>query len=619
MYGWMGTILRVDLSSGNIEKEPLSEELRRNYLGGRGINARILWDEVKPGTDGFAPENRLVFGNGPLTGTMVAAGRLNISAMSPLTQILGDSNAGSHFSPEMKYAGYDHIVFTGKADKPVYLWIDDDKVELRDAQHLWGKLTDETQHMIKDEVGDPGIQIVCIGPAGENLVRIAAVIVGTDGVCGRCGLGAVMGSKNLKGVAVRGTKGVKVPDPDAFRALVLNLQQRIMRSPEYQLFSTYGTTLRFTGRNKAGGLSMRNAQVSGQFPGFEEIRDKTLHEKYVIRDKACFGCAIHCRSWFEIKDGPYAGLKGVGIELACQEAWGSNLDNSYAPALYQAFTLCNQYGLDQTETGQVIAAATEWHEKGIITKQDLDGIELGWGNHEAFIAMIPRIANREGIGDLLAEDALRTARRLGKGAEKCITHSKGILKTNVEIRHMPTYAFGHAVSTRGADHLRGGSIPGTTKPGEYERVARETYENNFVTTLDDALEVCKFNTSHSRQELKIKELAELFSAATGIKVDEGEMRVIADRIWTLERAFIVREGITRKDDVLVGRFMDEPIHGGPHDGVAFSRQKWDKMLDDYYDQAGWDKKTGIPTRAKLEEVGLRDVADELEAMGKLGN
>jgi len=616
MYGWMGTILRVDLTSGKIEKEPLSEELARNYIGGRGINVRMLYKEVKPGTDGLAPENVLIFGAGPLTGIPVASGRLNITAMSPLTNILGDSNGGSHFSPELKFAGYDHIVFTGKADKPVYLWIDDDRVELRDAQHVWGKMTDLTQEMLKEELGDSRIQVACIGPAGENLVRLASVAVGIDGCCGRCGLGAVMGSKNLKAIAVRGTKGVKVAQPDAVRKYVLEMGQRMMQHPNYPALSAYGTTWLYAGRHLREGLTLKNGQQSGGFSGFDEIKAETLRERYNVKDKACFGCLTHCRNWFEIKEGPYAGVKGKRIELSIQEAWGSLNDNSYAPSLYKGFTLCNQYGMDALECGQLLAAATEWYKMGLITKKDTGGIELDWGNYEAMIAMTHKIANREGIGNLLAEDAVRAAQKLGRGAEKCISHSKGALKTNVELRSSPTYAFGHAVATRGCDHLRG-ALPTKDVPGQYEGIARAVFDNTYACTLADSLELCKFSTTYLWMEITVKDMADLFGMVTGVKVSEEEMKEKADRILALERAFIVREGITRKDDVFVGRFMDEPIHGSPHDGLAFDREKWEKMLDEYYDLVGWDKETGAPTRARLEALGLKDVADELEKLGKL--
>lgn len=616
MFGWMGTILRVDLTARRIEKEPLSNDLMHNFLGGRGINARILYSEVKPGTDGFSPENVLIFGTGPLTGTMVASGRLNITSMSPLTKILGDCNGGSHFSPELKYAGYDHIVFSGKADRPVYLWIDNDRVELRDAQHLWGKLTDETQLMIKDEVGDPNAQITCIGPAGENLVRFASVVIGSDGHGAKSGIGSVIGSKNLKAVAVRGTKGVKVAQPDAFRILAKNIIQRMMRNENFSDFSTYGTPYLLRKKQKTGTQAFRNAQLTDYWAGYDEISPETLYQKYTLKSKACFGCPNHCRHFFEIKEGPYAGLKGVGIEFATQAGWGVLCDNSYAPSLYKAFKLCNRYGLDQSECGQEIAAAMEWYQKGIITEKDTEGIKLEWGNYEAMIEMIHKIARREGFGDLLAEGGVRAAKKLGREAEKCITHAKGALRTTGDLRHMTAYMLGEATSTRGADHLRG-SRSTFGVPGQYEGVAKAVYDNQYMCTIADVVEVCKFNTTYFRMEIGLKDIADLLSLATGVNFSEEQIREVADRVWNVERAFIVREGMTRKDDCLIGRFTDEPIHGGPYDGLSVDREKWDKMLDEYYDLNGWDRKTGVPTRSRLESLGLKDIADELENLGKL--
>jgi len=624
MYGWMGIILRVNLTSGKITKEPMSEDLRRNYVGGRGINVRILYDEVKPGTDAFDPENRLIFGTGPLTGTMLFSGRLNITAMSPMTNILGDSNAGSHFSPELKFAGYDHIVFTGKADKPVYLWIDNDTVELRDARHLWGKMTGETESMIQEEFGDPRIRVACIGPGGENLVRLAVVAVGSDGSCGRTGMGAVMGSKNLKAVAVRGTKGVKVAQPELFRKLAYDLIQRLIRNPNYRRISTWGTTRLMAGQEAFGAQAMRNAQLSGHFDGYDEISPETLYEKYAIKDKGCFGCVNHCRSWFEIKEGPYAGEKGVGIEYGQELSFGPICDNSYAPAIYKASNVCDQYGIDTNNAGEMIAAATEWYEKGLITKEDTQGIELKWGDYETMIEMCRKIANREGIGDLLAEGGVRAAKKVGRGAEKTISHSKGALWTCSDERHSKAFLLGVATSTRGADHLRGATAynldnvaPGSLELGTYEGQVMPVYNVQCVSTMADALEICKFCTTRVKMEMSLKDMAEFLSAATGIKIDGEGMREIADRIWTLERAFITREGITRKDDILVGRYTDEPVHGGPLDGLAHDQEKWDKMLDEYYEVVGWDKNTGVPTRATLERLGLKDVADELENIGKL--
>jgi aldehyde:ferredoxin oxidoreductase len=616
MYGWAGKILRVDLTSGKIEKQPLSEELRRDYIGGRGTNVKMLYDEVRPGTDGLAPENRLIFGTGPFTGTMLASGRLNITAMSPLTRILGDANGGSHFSPELKYAGYDHVVITGKADKPVYLWIDDDAVELRDAQHLWGKMTNITQTMIQEELGDLRISVACIGPAGENLVRFASILVGTDGWCAKTGLGAVMGAKNLKAVAVRGTKGVKVAWPNEFRAYVRDLIQRVKKNPIYPVFSTHGTNLFTIGKGIAGTFAVRNAQETGQWDhGWKELNPERQRERYYIKNKACFGCINHCRRWFSIKDGPYAGEKGEVLEYGPMMGWGPLCDIYYVPAIYKANELCNQYGLESSECAQLIASLMEWYEKGLISKENLEGIELKWGNYEAAIEMVHKIANRSGIGDMLAEGCVQAAKKIGKEAERCITHCKGAIRTSGDIRGMIGYLLGEATSTRGADHLRGSVVAGV-KLGNYN-VAKLVYDNQNVCTIADALEICKFSTTYIGLEISLKEMAELFPLVTGVEINEEGLIEIADRIWNLERAFIVREGISRKDDIMVGRYTDEPVHGGPLNGFKHDQKKWDKLLDEYYDLVGWNKNTGVPTQAKLESLGLGYIASELKGMGKL--
>jgi len=634
MYGWAGTILRVDLSSGKIEKEPLSEELRHNYLGGRGINSRILYDEVKPGIDPLGPENRLIFGAGLLTGTLTASGRFTVTAKSPITNILGDGNAGGHFAPELKYAGYDHIVFTGKADKPVYLWIDDDRVELRDAGHLWGKTTDVTDRMIKEEIGDPNIHIAYIGPGGENLVRFACVMANLHCAAGRTGMGAVMGSKNLKAVAVRGTKGIKVAQPEIFRRLALDSQRRMMQNKLYYSNSVYGTTAITAGGNKFGMLAVRNARQTGEFSRIDEISHETLKEKYGITMKACFGCIHHCHTWFEVKEGPYAGERSVGMEYGAIAPWGPLCDNSYAPSLIKLNNLCNQYGLDVSNCGEMVAAAMDWYDLGLITKQDTEGIELEWGNYEAEIEMCHKIAKREGFGDVLAEGPLAAAKKVGKGAERCLSTSKGMLYTMDDSRYSKAFQLGKAVSTRGSDHLRGVGLfhrppsmtqdemarkigPEARVSDSYQDKAMAVYYSQGIATIADALEICKGHTEWAGQEINLKDTADFVSAATGMKVDEADMREIADRIWTVERAFGVREGITRKDDILVGRERNEPEPSGPYKGQAHDQEKWDKMLDEYYDLVGWDKKTGAPTRAKLEELGLKDIADELESMGKL--
>lgn len=620
MYGWAGTIIYVDLTSRKIEKEPLSKELTSNYIGGRGINVRILYDHVKPKTEPLGPKNTLIISSGPLGGTMLPGGKTNITAVSPVTSILGDATGGFHFSPELKFAGYDHIVFSGKAEKPVYLWIDDDKVELREAKHLWGKTIDVAMSMIRKELGDPRIQIACIGPAGENLVRLANVMVG-DGSCSRTGMGAAMGSKNLKAVAVRGTKGVKIAQPDVFMKLAKDLEQRQFKMPNFPGLSTYGTTRILSFWQRYNTMGIRNMQQTGAWSGYDEVSHETLEKRYFYKDYACFCCPISCHTRWKIKDGLYAGEKGPFLELGPISVWGPILDNACAPSILKAYNLCNHYGMDMMNCGELIATAAEWYQRGIISKEDTEGIELEWGNYEAYLEMIPKIAYKQGLGALLAEGGVRAAKELGKGAEKCITHGKGAMYAASDDRYSKTWQLGLAVSTRGADHLRGSTQGAIRDYAGTENVERKLYEKGqgksvydiqTLTTLADSLGVCKFTTTRVGMAMSLKDMANLFSAATGIKVDEEGMREIADRIWTLERAFLVREGVNREDDTLAGRWKEEAAHGGPVDGIPHDQEKWDRLLDEYYDLVGWDKKTGAPTRAKLESLGLKDIADELE-------
>lgn len=335
MYGWAGTLLRVDLTEGELIRVPLDHALRMNYLGGRGINSRILFAEVGPATDPLSPQNRLLFGTGPLVGTLAPSpGRYTVSAKSPLTGILGDANSGGSFAPELKGAGYDHLIFQERAERPVYLWICDDHAEIRSAAHLWGKTTWETERLIQEELGDPGIQVASIGPAGDNRVKLACVINNLGRAAGRCGMGAVMGSKNLKAVAVRGTRGVQVAHPQHLLQLAGELRRRIRNNPGYLEMSVYGTPDFAVLLNELGILPVRNLQQVGGYPEIERISHEVLARKFFVKSKACFGCPIHCSHHCEVREGPYAGEpistgphQGEAID---PRAWGKRLDRYYA-------------------------------------------------------------------------------------------------------------------------------------------------------------------------------------------------------------------------------------------------------------------------------------------------
>ena len=633
MYGWAGTILRVNLSTGKIGKEPLSEDLRLNYLGGRGINSRILYNEVKPGIDPLSPENKLIFGASPLTGAgLVQSGRYHATAKSPLTGILGDSDAGGHFGPELKWAGYDHIILEGKAEKPTYLWIDDDKVELREAGSLWGKTVPETYQMVWDELGDPRIRIATIGPAGENLVRYACIINDYGSVFGKTGMGAVMGSKNLKAIAVRGTKGIRIARPEVFKALARDLVRRIKENESYPIFSRYGTSVYVPYYDQAGKSIARNGQQVG---GIEYIDNYSIEsmDKYFTKRVACFGCPIHCKREFEVKEGPFAGLKGHGTEFCILSSHGPACGNSYVPSLFKINNICNEYGICGDTSGLVLAAAFEWYQRGLISIKDTGGIPLEWGNYEAQITMLHKIINREGFGDILADGSAIAAEKIGKGAEKYINHAKGGDLDAVDLRASRGCALSEAVSSRGGDPQRGWpscemlpTPPEVAKEkfGTEKAVDPESYEGKGVTvnyyssmcTMCDTLGICKFHTEWLNNPMGMRDMAELFSATTGVDMDEKGLFEVAARINNVERAYLIREGITREDDTICGRMVEEPVPTGVHKGKRLDKKKFAKMLDDYYEIVGWDKNTGAPTRATLESLGLKGIADDLEKMGK---
>ena len=455
-FGWTGTILKVDLTGGTIQRAALTEDLAYQYLGQAGINARILYDLAGPETDPFGPDAPLIFGVGPLAGTLApCSGRFSVTFKSPLTGIFGDSNCGGHWGSELKMAGYDHIVITGRSEYPVYLWIDNDKVEIRDARALWGQDTWVTEDLVKQDVGERTAQVVCIGPAGENLVRFAAIICNLARAAARCGPGAVMGSKNLKAIAVRGDRGIRVADKTGFKQAVDEAVQAILSDPLYDSAKTYGT-LAITGMAQAlGFLPTRNFQQS-TFGGADKLRGEVFLERYGTKHKGCYNCPVACSRYYNITEGPYASTHGEGPEYESVTALGAKCGNDNFDAILHANTLCNQLGLDTISTGNVIAWAMECSEKGILTQAQLGGTDLHFGNDFALIELIKKIAARDGIGDILAEGSLKASQRMG--GTNFVVHGKGLDYPAVDIRGTKGMALSFAVSPRGGDHLKGLSL-----------------------------------------------------------------------------------------------------------------------------------------------------------------
>ena len=634
MYSYAGNILWVDLSKKHIRKETLKPSFAKAYLGGRGFNARRLWDLIKSGTDPLSPDNVLCVGPGTLTGTVVGTGtgRFNVSAKSPLTDIFGDGNAGGFFAPELKFAGYDQVVVLGRAEKPTYLWIEDDRVELRDASKLWGMTTWDTQKTIREELGDEGVQAACIGPAGENLVRFANVINGLKRANGRTGTGAVMGSKKLKAVAVRGTKGLKIADPDALFEVSHETYEMLRENPVVRdRMSVYGTPGILEFLNEYYSLCTRNYERPNcEFA--EEIGGVALKEKYSVKMRACFGCPWHCTHHYMVRDGKWAGTYGDGPEFNVTGMLGAKCGCSDLAGLLKMDQILNQYGMDNKSCASMIAWAMDCYNRGIISEKDTDGLELNWGDSEVMVKLIQKIANKDGFGKILAEGEKRAPEIVGRGSEKYMYHIKGLATLSEEPRTLKGFCLGWVISTRGADHLRaengvdsGGNInlalemfgmkesADPLSPLGKGRVVSFT-ENLSATT--DCTGICKWFIMYYIDLRKSPDQhAKLISAATGWKLTGKELVKIGERIINLEKAFNSREGMTRKDDRLPDRFTKEPLVEGPGKGSVV---ELDIMLDEYYDYKGWDKATGLQKRAKLEELGLKDVADGLEATKKLG-
>lgn len=630
--GYAGKYLRVDLSSGKIKAEELNPELAENYLGGEGFGIKILWDEVPPSVDPLSPENKIIFATGPLNGSFWPnAGRLEAVSKSPLTGIYGDSNCGGFFAPELKYAGFDYIVIEGKAEKPVYLYIKDGRAELRNAGRLWGKYTLETERLICDELNDSEIKTACIGPAGENLVRFACIVVTPNRTLARCGLGAVMGSKNLKAVAVRGCGGVEAADLDGFRNLSLEMHQRLRNNPIYPAVSRYGTPGIVTLMNTIGRFPTRNFQ-QGSFEDVDLISAETLHDNFFIKDTSCFACPIACDKIYEIKKGKAAGLRVSSFEYETLNSIGAGIGSGNLEDIIIGNDLCDQLGMDSISAGRAISFAIELFEKGILKTKDTGGTELKWGDSKQMLNLLSQIAYRRGFGDLLAGGVRRAAQTIGKGAGYYAMHVKGQEISAQDGRAQQSMGLTHATSTRGADHLKGfPTIDETGYTDEAQRRFGDKYlpemaqpqaikykpflvkdGQDFGAVVDSAI-TCKSGGTFVMAEIYWDEMAAAIRMISGMDTDSGRLKLTGERIYNLMRCYNVLHGISRKDDTLPERLLKEPSPSGAAKGYVC---RLDEMLPEYYNLRDWDGKTGYPTRRKLEALDIKDAADAIEKKGR---
>jgi len=637
--GYAGYYLEVDLTTGKILKKEMEKEWARLYLGGTGVAAKILWDRTGPETDPLSPENVLVLGTGPLTGVMFSpSGRMMFASKSPLTGVWAESHVGGFLGPEIKYAGFDFIIFTGRSPKPVYLFVRDGEAELIDASDLWGRDTDVTTHMIRERHKDPSIETAVIGPAGENLVLYGAIIVDLYRAAGRAGLGTVMGSKNLKGIAASGSLGLEAYDMEKFlEANEIEMQK--LQDPLWKdslaSLRKYGTTDLVSMINEIGRLPTKN-HWTGYYEDADDIGPEIIAEKYRIAQEACHGCGIGCKYIIRVKDGDFATGPIGGPEYETLMAFGSNCMNNNLESVFHMGKRCDILGMDTISCGKTISFAMDLWEHGIISAKDTNGLDLSWGNVDSMVRLVEMIAKQEGIGMILSQGTRKAAEIIGGDAWKYAVHVKGLEASGQDPRAHQSIGLTYATNVRGADHLR--SISCIEELG-YPEIARDRFGEDKAEAI---LEI--MNPAHKGELVKDMEdfyaltdsgvickyavmwppvyyydtYAGVIAPLTGMN-DWADLKYVKQagaRISHLRRAYNHRLGITRKDETLPRRLLKEPMPTGPSKGGL---PDLDEMLDEYYDFRGCDKETGYPRKDVLDNLGLDFVSEDLAKRKMLGN
>lgn len=620
-----GKILKVDLTTQQVEIVEGEEEWYRNFLSGRGLSQFLLFENVKPGISSLNSQNVLLLSAGLLVGTTApGAVRLSVDTKNLFSGGVGSANVGGEFARVLKLAGIGAILVTGRAEQPVYIAIEEGKVTIRDAKWLWGKTTSETDDAIRGVLGQAA-RVLCIGPAGERLVRGACVVVDKARAAAKCGGGGVMGSKQLKAIAaVSGSGFVGVADPEGFKVITRHLWDKVLGSAITEERNAHGT-LSSTTKNAIGCVPFRHYNDGYMDPqSFNKLSAEAFKQYETLRFTTR-GCPLKCRAEYAVKNGPYKGTSGGAMEANTIQDFGYKLDITYPPAIIKANILCNEYGMDMDTVAESIAWAFECFDKGILTLRDTDGLKLTWGNHEALITLIERIAKRVGLGDTLAEGSQRAAQILGRGSELVVTMKGQDLYETVR---MPKgYSLGAALSTRGGGHCSGspltefspGAIPPemseriygvrtASNPAVYEGKAKLVAFHERLHAVLNSLGICYFMTiSENPDLLDWADLAELVSTATGWEMDKERLMNIGERIHTLERAVNwINAGFDRKDDYPPKRFFEEPIKSGPCAGEILDKDEFDAMLSENYALHGWNE-NGLPSKKVLHQLGLEDV------------
>ncbi len=618
--GYTGKVLRINLTDKTAKEERLSQDMARDFIGGAGFGIKYLFDEVRAGADALGPDNKLIFAPGPFTGTGVpCASRMAVTGKSPLTGAVGMALSGGQFPTEMKLAGWDVVIVEGKAEKPTYVFIKDGAVKFRDASGIWGTLTFDCQQMIKDDLSDQNIRACCIGPAGEHLSKMACIVNERRAV-GRKGLGAVMGSKNLKAIAIRGTGTVPIASEEKYRAGRTAMLKALKESPVlYPEFSRLGTPMVVDAMGAMGILSAKNWSATGEFVPVEGIGIEGQETRKIGKEH-CHDCPVGCSQMKLAKTGPYAGVLTEGPDFETVYAFGSNVGIGEVDPIIAADRLADELGLDTISTGVTISFAMECFEKGILTLKDTDGLDLRFGNDEAMMRVIRKIAYRDGVGDLLADGSRAAARKIGKGSEKYAMQIKGLEMPAYDVRGAKAHGLNYATAFTGADHCRGYAyqeIFGIPVPYEVDRFAVEgkgkltKWNQDVRAATTDCPTMCAFLLDMAFAATSCQNTSTLMDAVTGLAFTPEEVQKVGERLNNLAKAFNVREGFTRADDTFPERLMVEPLKAGASKGQVIGRKDLDRMLDEYYSARGWDVESGVPTRAKLTELGLGYVADTL--------
>ncbi|MFW9910379.1 MAG: aldehyde ferredoxin oxidoreductase family protein [Candidatus Thorarchaeota archaeon] len=638
MYGHQGKILHVNLKDGKIWTQTLPDEWRKLYVGSRGINAKLLWDYCKDSEITWDdPRNVIIYGPGALTGTTApASGRTSVTTVGCTTGLYLKSNTGGHWGAELRFAGYDHLVVHDQADRPSYINIVDDHVEILDAKKLWGKDIIETDALLKKWHGEDSRGLY-IGPAGEKLVRAASIQCSLYHAAGRGGGAAAMGKKNLKAISVKGSKPIKVKDPKKFASIAKEMRNLLKADSGAQSLHEFGTAGSIGAVNELHAFPGRNWQT-GYTPNVHAITGQALNEKgYLKRRVACFGCTIGCHRYSVIEKGRNAGLASGGPEYETFGALGNGPGIIDTEGVLRLNELCNRIGLDTITAGTVVQWAIESYQRGVLSKKDTDGLDLNWGKIDEIYKAVEKLATRDGkLGNLLADGLKIATKKVGHDSYKwAIMNSKGLEQSNVETRSAKAYALAFAVNPRGNDHLMTETFAEFgASPEAVDVIEKVTGDKKWASPhftdfraeivrwhedcyeITEALGFCVF-TSTAAFGVNPDNMARLYAAATGITMSEDEMMMTGRRVVTLEKAFNVTRGATRAHDNLPWRLMNEGAASGPLKGAMNSEEELSGMLDRYYTLHEWDLKTSWPYRATYEKLGLKDVADHLEKKGRL--